>query len=346
LSACKNTQEEMQENVPVAPFEYHKPTVKIVDGTIIFPNKEEFYKAIGFIEHTSDADLMAWQDEIGFKSSKYYYSSAQETMCCPTSKQDIESLQTQFGENLKYDFENADYSPTYPLSISTWMVNSKGEFYIGEYLTKYTDDRLMNIYQPTEQKIQHALGFKYLTDDVEKIYVHPLFPENTDRTCGSSGIDLCGTGDIFNAGMTKQVSEAATGRVDQSSISAGSYHFWFTNAVHFHAKKKNFWGGWTICDRQNWTYNWSWSHTASFYPNSLLTLVGPNRLNFSISNFTSDPECDYWRHETIISCDALVSNVPNPTLSALYNTRSLTPISQTLSFSASPNGISASGTCP
>jgi hypothetical protein len=341
LNACKNTQEEMQVNSPESPMQYSKPSVKIVDGTMVFPTLEEFQKATAFVEHSTDVDLIAWQDELDFKSSKYYYVSAKNIMCCPTSKQDIETLKAQFGENLMYDFENADYSPTYPLGISNWLLNSKGEFYIGEYLTKYTDDRLMNILYPTEQKIQQALSSIDLDDTVENIYVHPLYPKGaTDRGCNSFGIDLCDLGPRFNSSMNKAITESYGLYADQSQKIGTLITFWYSYHVKFHAKKKNFLGGWTICDRQYWTYSNSYSMNVSFYPNPAFTLAGPPSLNYSRTNFTTGYECSYGHDFTIIQ-----GNVPLSAV-ALFNSRSLSWSGMSLSVSASENLLSLTGTCP
>jgi hypothetical protein len=268
-------------------------------------------------------------------------------MCCPQTPQDIEMLRVKYGNKIRIDAENMDYTPILPLPKTCWMLNEHGEFWVGDMLIKYTEDRLMCVFEPNQEKIALAMQDINFNDSTKGIFVHPLIVKSSvqERACPQSVITsvvvdpvASAGGPIFNPPHTRQIKEAYVSIFDASAVfpaPGGTYIYGieYDRNVHFLHKKKNFWGGWTICDRTTWTYS-----TNAVLAHNLAGLPSNNPSSpatFNISNFTTGVECSYLRQ------DALLVAAGGTTASQYYG-RSVTVNSMSLSVIANWSGISGS----
>lgn len=323
--------------------------VRVEDNTLHFDNVQQYADTRAKLFKSTNEEIMAWQKSINFYSvERYFYEATQET-CCPESYQDMELLRSKYDGKLAIDMQNNTFEPLFPSSISNWLINEKGEVWIGNMLHKFTHDRLICILDPTDSKMQVAMANINIHDEQSGIFVHPLFIEIPgmieERACpkavAQGGIVLvdpvaAAGGPIFDGPHKKQIKEAYMSIFDASYVAPASgggysYNVEYDRKIHFLHKKKNAFGGWTICERTTWTYdaNATLTHNLSGLPG-----FPASPLSFNIVDFTTGNECEYNRYDAVIN--GFVSN------STQYNSRAVTVNSMCLSVTANGSGISGS----
>jgi hypothetical protein len=321
--------------------------IRVQNNTLHFATAQEYFETRTRVFSASDEELLAWQKSLNFFSAQRFYLEARKDMCCPQTPHDIEMLRVKYGDKIRIDAESMDYTPILPLPKTCWMLNEHGEFWIGNMLIKYTEDRLMCVLDPNREKIALAMQNIDFNDSIKGIFVHPLIVDNSveERGCPQSVItsvtvdpvDSAG-GPIFNPPHTRQIKEASITIFDASIVSPGPggtyvYNIEYDRSIYFLHKKKNFLGGWTICDRTTWTYS-----TNAVLAHNLAGLPSSNPASpatFNISNFTTGVECSYLRQ------DALLGGAGGTTASQYYG-RLVTVQSMNLSVTANWSGISGS----
>jgi len=337
------------EDTPLKEMQPPLKSIRVENNTLYFESAQQYADTRAKLFKSTDEEIIAWQKAINFYSAERYFYEARQEVCCPENDQDMELLRIKFGGKLNIDVENRSFAPLFSSSVSNWLINEQGKVWIGNMLHMYTEDRLVCISDPTEAKMQMAMANINIHDEQAGIFVHPLFVPIPgiieERACpkaipqgGGVLVDPVADagGPIFDAPHKKQIKEAYMSIYDVSYVAPAPgggyvYSVEYDRKIHFLHKKKNAFGGWTICERTTWTYdaNATLTHNLNGLPG-----FPASPLSFNIVDFTTGNECEYNRYDAVLN--GFVSN------STQYYNRAVTVGSMCLSVTANGSGISGS----
>lgn len=330
------------------------PQLRVENNTLYFEDMTQYSSVMHTLSGMSNQDILNWTRSLGFVSVADYYDQAMEGNCCPETEGNLEQLRQQFEGKVRFDLSSGDIAPLYNMGFRNFISNVKGEFYTGKTLQKYADDKIISIFEPTEEKIALALSVNSLADTVRHIYVHPytvsITPQGTDeRACpkvlfggGSTAVDCCENGPLYgnqSSPFKYKVEEAYRSVYDDSMINVGEvnggtftvYNIQFTSRIFFHCRKRGIFGTWPTCHRTVWNYS-----SVLNYTHNLGSMGGPSPASRTYTNVTTGSECKYERLDAL--CGLLSQSAEQ------YYGRSLTVTGMNLNFTTSPaSGVTITG---
>ncbi len=330
------------------------PQLKVENNTLYFENLEQYTSVMKTLSGMSDHDILSWTRSLGFVSVADYYDQAMEGNCCPETEGNWEQLKQQFAGKVRFDETLSDIAPLYDMGFRNFISNVQGDFYTGKTLQKYANDKIISIFEPTEEKIAIALAANDLTDTVRHIYVHQytvsITPVGTDeRACpkvlfggGSTWVNCCENGPLYgnqSSPYKYKVEDAYRSVFDDSFINVGEvnggtitiYNIQFTSKVFFHCRKRGIFGSWPTCHRTVWNFSSILNYTHNLGP-----LGGPSPASRNYSNITTGSECKFERYDAL--CGMLTE------AAEMYYGRSMTVSGMNLNFTTSPaSGVTITG---
>ncbi len=227
------------------------PVVQVLDNTLVFQSIEHYNQVREWVQSTSVSSLMAWQQSLGFKSSRYYYEEAFAQNCCPDEEGNIEQVATLYSGKVIYDSIEKDIKPLLPFLTTGWLVNYKGDFRVGQSLVRYTSNYVISVIDGSSSKLANAL-LNPVDDVANGIYVHPTEVANRRGCCALN----LNAPSVSNG--SKRIKTASISNLDESfSVFVPNfgtlYNVIFTFKGYFHHQRKT-WFGWTVCQRTKWDY--------------------------------------------------------------------------------------------
>jgi hypothetical protein len=330
------------------------PQLRVDNNTLYFEDLAQYSSVMSTLSTMNDQDILSWTRSLGFTSVADYYDQATESNCCPETEGNLEQLQQQFAGKVRFDEASGDIMPLYDMGFRNFITNLQGDFYTGKTLQKYSDDKIISIFEPTEEKIAIALSATQLTDTVRHIYVHPYLvsvaPQEIDeRACpkvllggGSTWVNCCENGELVgnqSSPYKYKVQDAYRSVFDDSFINVTEingqiftvYNIQFTSKIFFHCRKRGIFGSWPTCHRTVWNFSSILNYTHNLGPAG-----GPSPASRNYTNITTGSECKFER------LDALAGML-TPS-SEIYFSRSLTVSGMNINFTTSPaSGVVITG---
>jgi hypothetical protein len=340
LQSCSKKEQEttLPTSTNAVPILSELPKLKVQDNTLFFEDVEQFFAVRKLLKTKSDEEILAWTRGLGFISVMDYYLQAVEFNCCPESADEMDQIVEKFDGKVRIDKTEGTFVPLIERGTDTWLLNEKGDFFVGSFLERFTNEKTISIQHPNPEKIIFAES-NNVFDTVNHIYSHSNFVaenEVNDRACpivvpqdGAVLVNCC-PGNCYVAGESPykyKVNVALRKITDDSGVygngSGGSvYNVSYRDGISLECRKRGLLGTWPTCHRVIWTYrsNLSWSFTMSEFSSS-----GTN--DYPLTTTTA-PECKF---DKIISFLDLGNRTP-----AEYDSRSLTINSMSLFFSCNP----------
>lgn len=207
-----------------------------------------------WVQNASVATLMAWQQNLGFRSVRYFYEDALAQNCCPDEEGNVEQIAALYAGKIIYDAAEKDIKPLLPFVTTGWLVNRRGEFKVGNSLVRYTNDHVISVIDGSTSKLAAALSNP--VDDVPNgVYAHPVVGDRGE--CCAWNLNAPSVNNGSSSG-SKRIKTAWVTNWDES-FAAGvpnfgtMYNVIFTFAGYFHHQRKT-WLDWTVCQRTRWEY--------------------------------------------------------------------------------------------
>jgi hypothetical protein len=338
LQSCSKKEQEttLPTSTDAVPILSELPKLKVQDNTLFFENSEQYFGVSKLLETKSDEEILAWTRSLGFVSVMDYYLQADAFNCCPESAEEIEQIVEKFDGKVRIDKTEGIIVPLIERGMDTWLINEKGDFFVGSFLERLTNEKTISIQHPNPEKIKIAES-NNVFDTINHIYSHSNFVavnEVGERECpitlptsGAVQVDCC-PDYCYVAGESPYKYRVTAVRkiTDDSKIfesSAGRNHsIRYVDGVSMMCRKRGLFGTWPTCHRVLWTYrsNLSWSFTMSG-----TSLSGTT--NYPLTTTTA-AECKFDKIGPVVS---LENRTPTE-----YNSRSLTVNSMDLFFSCNP----------
>jgi hypothetical protein len=286
------------------------PLVQVIDSTLVFQNIEHYNSVREWVQTASLESLMLWQQNLGFKSSRYYYEEALSQNCCPDEEGNVEQIAALYAGKVLYDPVEKDIKPLLPFVTTGWLVNRLGNFKIGNSLVRYTADHVISVIDGSASKLATALV--NLVDDIPNgVYVHPVVGDRSDCCAWNLNAPSVNNG---NSNGSKRIKTAWVTNWDESFSAnvpnfGNMYNVIFTFAGHFHHQRKT--GlGWTVCQRTRWEYRVGEVARIINIPTNCQCIpvgfVNPKTINIST---TSGNECKHNFEQQVFSALTVTPNV-------------------------------------
>lgn len=278
------------------------PVVQVTDSTLVFQSIEHYNQVREWVQAASVSALMAWQQNLGFKSARYYYEEALSQNCCPDEEGNVEQIAALYAGKVLYDSEEKDIKPLLPFVTTGWLVNHRGDFKVGNSLVRYTAEHVISVTDGSTTKLAAALANP--VDDVSNgVYVHPVVDDRGGCCAWNLNAPSVNNG---NSSGSKRIKTAWVTNWDESFSAyvpnfGTMYNVIFTFAGHFHHQRKT-WFGWTVCHRTRWEYRaGEVARLINIPPNCQCIpagFVNPKTINIST---TSGNECKHDFEQQVFS---------------------------------------------
>lgn len=336
----KNPEWEWQCPVPVESRD-GMPTVQVADSTLVFQSLEQYAQVRAWVQTATVETLMAWQQNLGFKSSRYYYEEAMAQQCCPDEEGNIAQIAAAYAGKIIYNSEENDISPLLPFVTTGWLLNHRGDLKIGTSLVHYTPNHVFCILDGNPNKLATAIA-NPVDNSNEGIYVHPTVSDRGGCCAWNLDAPSVSTG---NSNGSKRIKTAWVTNWDESVIISipnlgTTYGVFYTYAGYFHHQKRVWPGVWSVCQRTKWNYTAKETATVLGIPPGCASCIPSgfsNPVVININNVTTGNECKYNFERTVFAA----GGVP-PTF---YFGRGLCVTQISLNTKALDSNLSTSNEC-
>lgn len=277
--------------------------IQVEDETLVFESAQDYYSAIEIANGMDRGQLDAWEESIGFTSTRNWYNQAIDDMELDIKRA---NLKTKYSNKVYFD-EEEDIDPLYGLYHIGTFLNQGGIVKIKNSIIKYTRDRLISIPDGDVSKLEKAMTMKK-DNPAQGIYVHDLFVSYLAKTCNksysTSTVERTAGGKRYRLkGLYHLMDNSFVGNINNLP----AYFIRYSLRIQVkHQKKKVLWK----CNRTNilWAKEYEITH---------------NMGGFGVPNpLTGTPSSTYYECDVNYTTPLMFLGPVNPTT---YYSRSVTP---------------------
>lgn len=221
---------------------------RVENNTLVFNSFEDYIHTTDYVRTLDRDQLDLWEEEVGFTSARKLYDMALDELELATNLEEVETIESKYKKAVK--FTEDDVSLLYGSYYMSTLLNEDGIVRIGEGLTKYTEDKMINILDGDIDKLNIAL--QNFEEDAENgIYVREtVVHSQAKNNCPFSNGISERNGDYR---LTADYVIRDRSQITSSSEHGLLYWVWYEIEVDYTHKRRRWWG-WK-CNRTTVTYN-------------------------------------------------------------------------------------------
>jgi|GEM_PF-2200316 len=257
LTSCNKS--DTSENLidTVEQTESSTTNLRVEDNTLVFDSFEDYVNTLDYVRTLDRDQLDLWEEGIGFTSSRKLYDMALDELELITEFEKVKSIENKYKNVVK--FTEDEIYPLYSSYHMSTLLNKNGIVRIGDGLTKYTEDKMINILDGDINKLATALD-NLKEDHKNGIYIQETIVNLVAKSnCPTSRNASKQAGNNPKYRLSTEYKIRNHSQVTSSAEHGVLYWVWYEiETRHRHQRKKKFNAFWR-CYRTNVNYAYQYN---------------------------------------------------------------------------------------